>query len=67
MQLSFLLDELETRFPTVLAKLKNATSVREASDYVLIHFEAPANQDESAKQQRTVYGNAYYARYGRTT
>jgi len=53
MQLSFLCSELETKFPDILEKLKNAASVREASDYVLIHFEAPADQSESVKAQRS--------------
>lgn len=64
MQLSFLCSELETKFPDVLEKLKNAKSVREASDYVLIHFEAPADQSESVKAQRSAYGSVYYGRYG---
>lgn len=66
MQLNFLMNEMETKFPTVLAKLKTATSVREASDYVLIHFEAPIDQSEFVQRERAVYGNAYYTRYGRT-
>lgn len=66
MQLGFLLNELETRFPTVLAKLQNAASIREASDCVLIHFEAPADQSAAVQRERAVYGDAYYMRYGRT-
>lgn len=64
MQLNFLCGELETKFPDVLDKLKNASSVREASDYVLIHFEAPADQRESVQAQRSAYGSVYYGRYG---
>lgn len=64
MQLDFLCQELETGFPGVLNALKNATSVREASDYVLINFEAPLHQDESVKVERASYGTAYYVRYG---
>lgn len=63
MQLNFLCEELETKFPDVLDKLKNASSVREASDYVLIHFEAPADQSESVQAQRSAYGSVYYGRY----
>ncbi len=66
MQLAFLCHELETKFPGVLEKLKNASSVREASDYVLVHFEAPADQSESAKARRASYGSVYYDRYGQT-
>ena len=64
MQLSFLCSELETKFPDIFEKLKNAKSVREASDYVLTHFEAPADQSESVKAQRSAYGSVYYSRYG---
>lgn len=62
MQLAFLCHELETKFPNVLEKLKNASSVREASDYVLFHFEAPADQGESVQAQRAAYGAGYYSR-----
>ena len=67
MQLAFLCSELETKFSGVLAKLQSATSIREASDYVLIHFEAPYDQSESVKAQRAGYGSAYYYRYGQNT
>lgn len=64
MQLAFLCDELETKFPGVLSMLKNAKSVREASDYVLFNFEAPLDQGESVQAQRAANGGAYYSRYG---
>lgn len=64
MQLSFLRNELETRFPDVLEVLRNASSVREASDYVLIHFEAPLEQSEAVQTLRAFYGSVYYGRYG---
>ncbi len=64
MQLNFLCEELETKFSDVLDKLKNASSVCEASNYVLIHFEAPADQSESVQAQRSAYGSVYYGRYG---
>lgn len=64
MQLTFLCDELETKFPGVLDVLKNAKSVREASDYVLFNFEAPLDQGESVQAQRAANGSVYYSRYG---
>ena len=64
MQLDFLCDELEASFPGVLSVLKNAKSVREASDYVLFHFEAPLDQSEVVQAQRAANGSAYYSRYG---
>ena len=63
MQLDFLLHELNNSIPEVMNALKNATSVREASDYVLIHFEAPRDQGDSVKTTRASYGNVYYRRY----
>ena len=65
MQLAFLCSELETKFPDVLAALRNASSVRAASDYVLFHFESPLDQGGSVQAQRAAYGSVYYARYGR--
>ncbi len=64
MQLAFLCDELETKFPGVLSALKNAKSVREASDYVLFNFEAPLDQSEVVQAQRAANGSVYYSRYG---
>lgn len=64
MQLAFLCDELETKFPDVLSVLKNAKSVREASDYVLFNFEAPLDQSEAVQAQRAANGSVYYSRYG---
>ena len=64
MQLAFLCDELETKFPGVLSALKNAKSVREASDYVLFNFEAPLDQSEAVQAQRAANGSVYYSRYG---
>lgn len=64
MQLAFLCDELKTRFPDVLSALKNARSIREASDYVLFHFEAPLNQGQTVQAQRAANGSIFYSRYG---
>lgn len=64
MQLAFLCGELESKYPGVLSVLKNAKSVREASDYVLFHFEAPRDQSEAVQERRAAYGSVYYSRYG---
>lgn len=63
MQLDFLYHELETKFPDVLAQLKNATSVRAASDSVLLHFEMPKDQSASVQAERALFGSTYYERY----
>ena len=52
MQLGFLMQELSTSYKTVLATLKTATSVRAASDAVLLQFERPADQSEAVKAKR---------------
>lgn len=64
MQLAFLCHELETKYSGVLSVLRNASSVRQASDYVLFHFEAPLDQSESVQVQRAANGSVYYTRYG---
>lgn len=63
MQLSFLLKELSEGYKAVLATLKSATSVRAASDAVLLQFERPADQSETARARRAGYGQTYYNKY----
>ena len=63
MQLGFLMQELSTSYKTVLATLKTATSVRSASDAVLLQFERPADQSEAAKVKRAGYGQKYFDKY----
>lgn len=64
MQLNFLYKELSESYSTsVLAVLKSAKSVREASDAVLTKFERPADQSETAKTKRAAYGQTYYNKY----
>lgn len=68
MQLNFLYKELSESYSTsVLAVLKTAKSVREASDAVLTKFERPADQSETAKSKRATYGQAYYNKYAGTS
>ncbi len=62
MQLDFLWDEIQ-KYNTVMEVLNNATSVREASDIVLIKYEAPADQSEAVQIKRASYGQAYYDKY----
>ena len=63
MQLGFLMQELSTSYKTVLATLKTATSVRAASDAVLLQFERPADQSEAVKAKRARYGQKYFDKY----
>lgn len=59
MQLEFLWSELQG-YKTVIATLRSARSVREASDAVLSGYEKPADQSEAAKQRRAEMGQAFY-------
>lgn len=59
MQLDYILQELEEKFPSVLKALKAAESIQEASDIVLIKFEAPANA-EQLKAPRADRGKKFY-------
>ena len=63
MQLSFLMKELEQGYKSLLSTLKTATTVRAASDAVLLQFERPADQSEAAKARRAGYGQTYYDKY----
>lgn len=64
-QLGFLYKELSESYPSVLAALKTATSVRAASDKVLTDFERPADQSETVKIKRAGYGQTYYDKYAK--
>lgn len=67
-QLEFLYKELSESYPSVLKTLKNATSVKEASNVVLLQFECPADQSVSVQNKRASYGQTYYDKYaGKTT
>lgn len=63
MQLDFLYKELSQSYPSVLTTLKNAKSVKEASNAVLLKFECPADQSVSAQNKRASYGQIYYDKY----
>lgn len=62
MQLDFLWNEMQ-EYKEVLAVLKAAKSVREASDAVLTGYEKPADQSEAVKARRAGYGQAFYEKY----
>lgn len=63
MQLEFLIKELKTSYTnSVYNILKNATSVQQASDVVLMNFERPANA-ASKKKERADMGQRYYDKF----
>jgi len=58
-QLGFLWQELQG-YSAVLAVLKGARSVREASDAVLLKYERPADTGEAMRARRAEFGQRYY-------
>lgn len=67
MQLDFLWKELFESYPGVLAVLRTATSVLEASNAVLLNFEKPANQSKDVQKKRAEYGQRYYDQFASQT
>lgn len=63
MQLRFFVKELKESFSAVLSVLKTATTVREASDAMLLKFERPADQSEKMQKARAAYGQSYYEKF----
>ena len=63
MALNFLVHELQTSYKSVWNKLLSSTSVRQASDAVLLEFEKPADQSENVRNKRASFGQVYYDKY----
>lgn len=62
-QLEFLYKELSASYPAVLSTLKNAKSVLEGSNAVLLKYERPADQSVAVQNKRASYGQKYYDKY----
>lgn len=63
MQCDFLVNELRKNYKNVYNHLMTASSVKEASDMVLLDFERPADQSENHKELRASYGMSFYDKY----
>ena len=63
MQVDFFLKEMAEDYPAILKVLKSATSVREASDVVLLKFERPADQGTSVQEKRAAFGQSFFDKY----
>ena len=61
-QLEYLLFEIET-YQTVWNTLKNAKTVKEASDIVLEKYERPASVGDKTKEKRASFGQGYFDKY----
>lgn len=59
-QIDYTLQELNTAYKSVMHVLKTAQTVKYASDYVLIHFESPADCGAAVKNTRADYAQQYY-------
>lgn len=66
LQLEYMWIELQ-KYKTVLETLRNTTSVKEASDIVMLKYERPGNTSETMKQRRASYGENYYKKYSTNT
>ena len=62
MQLDFMWKEMQG-YKSMMTTLNSATSVLEASNAVLLQYERPADQSESAQNKRAGYGQPYYDKY----
>lgn len=61
-QLEFLWNEMQG-YKAMMTILKNAKTVREASDAFLLEFEKPADQSEAVRIKRAEYGQGYYNKF----
>ena len=62
MQLEFLYKEI-SNYKNVISVLKNAKTVLEASNAVLLEYERPANQDATVQKTRASYGEVFFNKY----
>lgn len=65
--LAYLIDELANNYTGVFNALKNAETLRQASDYVLHGFENPEVQDEAVEIARANIGQTVYDTYHGST
>ena len=63
MQLAFVRQELGSK---LLAALRNVTSVREASDAVMLQYERPKDQCVEAQDRRASFSQRFYDQYRKT-
>lgn len=61
-QLEFLVKEM-AGYTAVVKAIKEAKSVKEASDVVLTKYERPADQSDNTKNKRASYGQKYYDQF----
>lgn len=64
-QLGFLWKELSEDFPKTCEMMKNAKSIREASDQFMTRYEKPGDQSENMKRRRANYGQKFYDQFAK--
>lgn len=62
-QLEYSWQLFNQNYKSMITNLKNATSVLEASNAVLLKFERPADQSVSVQEKRASYGQKYYNQF----
>lgn len=67
MQVEFLLRELLNSYPNLFGELRTATSVRTASDSVLVQYERPADMSDAVKAKRAGFGEEFLREFGGQT
>ncbi len=63
MQVDWFLQAMKNDYKSIWTVLTTATTVREASDAVLLNFERPADQSDAAQDKRAEYGQVYFDKY----
>ena len=66
MQLDYIIKEISA-YPGLMQTLKNAKSVLEASNAVLLQYERPADQSTKVQNLRASYGQNYYDKFVKQT
>ena len=67
MQLECVCTQFKTQYTKVWSALTSATSVKGASNTVLLQFERPADQSVSVQNKRAEYGQKYYDKFCSTS
>ena len=65
MQVDWFLQAMKNEYTAIWKVLTTATTVREASDAVLLKFERPADQSETVQVKRAGYGQTYFDKYAK--
>lgn len=64
-QLEYLVREMSGSYKTAWNAALNATSIREASDVIMLKYENPATKTEAMKQRRAQYGQKFYDQFAK--